>query len=387
MKRSIFTGLIAFLMAAALLGCGEEKSMAKVRTFRWTAMPLSLEPPRLSEREEEPQEEPAPDPHEGQARSYLTGEWMDREAAARRPYAIMIGNTSDALPQYGLAKADVIYEVPVEGSFTRLMALFQDLSTTERIGSIRSCRHYFVYFAREFDAIYAHYGHTVYAQPILDREDVHNISGMDGSIESVAYYRDKSRKSPHNVFTTAEGLMAASEQKGYRTVYDAAYQGHFQFASEDAPQLPANGSQALVVSPGYLVNKPWFVYNEEDGLYYRYQFKKEHIDGGEEEGNQQLKVKNILIQYCAWSNMDENGYLDIDTLGGGDGKYITNGRVMDVTWTKANEDSPARYFDSAGNEILLNPGKTWVCVVRDSYKDRFSLYNTQEELQEARSRE
>ncbi len=387
MKRRIIAGITALLMAAALPGCGEEYGAAPVRTFRWTAMPLTLERPVLFAQEEEPEEEPEEELHEGQRKSYLTGEWMDEEVAGMRPYAVMIGNTVDALPQYGLAKADIIYEVPVEGSYTRLMAVFQDPAEAERIGSIRSCRHYFISFAREFDAIYAHYGHTVYAQPILDLAEVHNISGMDGSVESVAYYRDKSRKSPHNVFTTAEGLAAASEKKGYPTAYHAAYQGHYQFAAADAPQLPANGIPALVVSPGYLVNKPWFVYNEADGLYYRYQFKKEHIDGGEEEGNQQLKVKNILIQYCGWSNMDENGYLDIDTLSGGEGKYITNGRVMDVTWRRENEDSPTRYYDPAGKEILLNPGKTWVCIVRDTYKDRFSLYNTQEELLEARSME
>ena len=206
MKRRIIAGITALLMAAALPGCGEEYGAAPVRTFRWTAMPLTLERPVLFAQEEEPEEEPEEELHEGQRKSYLTGEWMDEEVAGMRPYAVMIGNTVDALPQYGLAKADIIYEVPVEGSYTRLMAVFQDPAEAERIGSIRSCRHYFISFAREFDAIYAHYGHTVYAQPILDLAEVHNISGMDGSVESVAYYRDKSRKSPHNVFTTAEGL-------------------------------------------------------------------------------------------------------------------------------------------------------------------------------------
>ena len=52
-----------------------------------------------------------------------------------------------------------------------------------------------------------------------------------------------------------------------------------------------------------LVNKPWFVYNNEDGLYYRYEFKDKQIDGANEK---QLAVKNILVQYCEWSKKDEN---------------------------------------------------------------------------------
>ena len=58
-----------------------------------------------------------------------------------------------------------------------------------------------------------------------------------------------------------------------------------------------------------------------------------------------------------------------------------------VTWTKANEDSPARYFDESGNEITINQGKTWVCIVRNNYQDRFGVYATEEELSEARAAE
>ena len=126
------------------------------------------------------------------------------------------------------------------------------------------------------------------------------------------------------------------------------------------------------------------MYNSEDGLYYRYEFKDKQVDG---ENDSQLAVKNILIQYCDWSKMDDNGYLDINTTSGGDGIYITNGKMEKVTWTKENEDSPARYFDEAGNEITLNQGKTWVCIARNNYKDRFGVYATQEDLSAARATE
>ena len=79
--------------------------------------------------------------------------------------------------------------------------------------------------------------------------------------------------------------------------------------------------------------------------------------------------------------------MDIDTLSGGEGYYITNGKMEKVTWTKDNEDSPARYFDESGNEITINQGKTWVCVARNKYKDRFGVYATEEELSEARATE
>ncbi len=317
------------------------------------------------------------------ARSYLTGEWIDQELAGKRPLAVMIGNTSDALPQYGISSADIIYEVPVEGSYTRLMAIFQNYAGLEKIGSVRSCRHYFIYFAREFDAIYTHYGQAVYAEPVLDREDVHNLSGMDSSIETIMFYRDTNRKAPHNAFISEEGINAGIEKKGYRTELSESYSGHYQFAEDDAPVM-LTGEDALVVSPGYFVNKPWFVYNSEDGLYYRYEFKDRQIDAATDS---QLAVKNILIQYCDWSKLDENGYMDINTTSGGEGIYITNGKMEKVTWTKDNEDSPARYYSESGDEITLNQGKTWVCIARKDYMDRFGVYATQEELSAARATE
>lgn len=377
MKRKILMLCMAISMTALLFGCGKKEKTPAAEPEKKVVV----------EKKEEPKEVKEESP-EGMVRSYLTGEWIDEKIAANRPYAIMIGNTVDALPQYGISNADVIYEVPVEGSYTRLMAIFQDITGLEKIGSTRSCRHYFIYFAKEFDAIYVHYGQAVYAEPILAREDIHNINGMDSSVESIAFYRDSNRKAPHNAFTSEEGLLAATEKKGYRTEYADTYEGHYQFAKDDE-QIELDGEAALVVSPGYFVNKPWFVYNEEEGLYYRYEFKQEQVDAATEE-TEQLKVKNIIIQNCNWEYADGNGYLNVSTLsadGKCTGKYITNGKMIDITWTKEDENSQARYYDADGNEITLNQGKTWVCVIRNDYTERFHVYETEEALMEARAAE
>ena len=176
MKRRMIYLLLAACVLCTAIGCGKKKE----------AEPEPEPEPVVEEEEPEPEPEPKPEPepedtHEGMAKSYLTGEWIDEEQAKKRPLAIMIGNTSDALPQYGISSADVIYEVPVEGSYTRLMAIFGDYSGLEKIGSVRSCRHYFIYFAKEFDAIYAHYGQAIYSEPILARDYVQNLIGIDYS--------------------------------------------------------------------------------------------------------------------------------------------------------------------------------------------------------------
>ena len=76
-----------------------------------------------------------------------------------RPIAVMIDNHSGAWPQAGLQQAYMVYEIIVEGGETRLMALFKG-ADVEKIGPVRSARHYFIDYAMENDAIYTHFGQS-----------------------------------------------------------------------------------------------------------------------------------------------------------------------------------------------------------------------------------
>ena len=88
-------------------------------------------------------------------KSYLTGEDVSVGIGHRRPIAVMLGNDTNGAPQSGTENAGVIYEAPVEGSITRLMAIIEDYDNIPRIGSVRSCRDYFLFYANEYDAIFS----------------------------------------------------------------------------------------------------------------------------------------------------------------------------------------------------------------------------------------
>ena len=83
----------------------------------------------------------------------------------------------------------------------RYMALIEDYDNLERIGSVRSCRTYYTYFAREFDAVYVHFGQSTFAKPYL--KNVDHINGLD-AIGDLAFYRTKDKKSPHNAYTSGK---------------------------------------------------------------------------------------------------------------------------------------------------------------------------------------
>ena len=55
----------------------------------------------------------------------LTGKsGLSEEAVGKRPVAVMINNIKASLPQDGIYKADILYEILVEGGITRMMALY-----------------------------------------------------------------------------------------------------------------------------------------------------------------------------------------------------------------------------------------------------------------------
>ena len=155
------------------------------------------------------------------------------------------------MPHYGMNNAGVIYEAPVEGGINRYMAIIEDYDDLERIGSVRSCRTYYTYFAKEFEAVYAHFGQSVFALPYL--ENVDNINGIEG-LGGRAFYRTSDKKAPHNAYTSGERVKKAMEEMGYDSAYPESYEGHFLFA--DKPNLLEDERDATYVAPGYPINAP-----------------------------------------------------------------------------------------------------------------------------------
>ena len=364
MKKSgrFFAGIAALMMAVMLTGCGGNKYEEVIATTAAVEPTAAMEETKqavvLEIEKEETAAETVWEPEErievdGKIRSYLTGEMVDVEKANRRPIAIMMSNDKEALPHYGINRAGVVYEAPVEGTMNRYMAIIEDFDDLDRIGSVRSCRTYYTYFAREFDAIYAHFGQSTFAVPYL--ENVDNINGVEG-VGGNAFFRSSDKKQPHNAYASADKLKKTIDKLGYRTEYSDTYEGHFRFAN-GSDQIQLDGQDAYKVVPGYTYNEPWFEYNENDGLYYRYQYGTAH------KGNEgQIAVKNIIIQYAEWGYYATTEYLNINVHTGREGYYITNGKAIPVTWKKDGEFGVTRYYDLEGNEIILNKGKTWICV-------------------------
>lgn len=312
-------------------------------------------------------------PRDGMVRSKLTNEWVDADVAATRPIAVMIPNESSAIPHYNLSEASVIYEANVEGRMTRMLAIFEDWEKLSKIGNVRSLRAYFAYWAFEWDAFIVHYGGPPFINDLMDDPNTQTVDGNQAS-DSAAFFRSADRSAPHNGYATGSGLASVVQKKGYSLTYRGLTdENHFVFTTEAAPntltQYGASAKDATYIdmSNCYPLTRCYFEYNEDDGLYYRFQHLSGSTDGPHTDAatGEQLSFKNIIIQN-AYSEEIVNGYLAFqchDTSR--DGWYFTNGKGIHIKWSKTNDYGATKYYDDFGNEIVVNTGKTMICIVQE----------------------
>ncbi len=353
-KKTLIT-LTAFAMGLSMLsGCGkkaEEQQVEEVYTIQYTASSMIEDASNVTL------------VRDGMILSDLTGEWIDASYANQRPIAIMINNLQVAMPQSGIGQADVVYEMLVEGGITRLMAIYTDYSGLEKIGPVRSARHYYDRKAMEYDAIYAHVGQSIFAEADFEAyPELDNLNGLYG-VGTVMFYRTSDRSAPHNCYTSSDGIVAGIEYEGYSTEKSSDYEKmfHFNSAVTDIGGTPANKITTAYNSG----RKPWFEYNAEDGKYYRFQYGDKQID---DQTGEQLSYENVIIQFAPHSPLEAE-LIDIDWVGENEGYYASNGQIIPIKWSKTSDGAVTHFYNIDGTDLKLNPGKTWITVFPDDQKD------------------
>ena len=385
MKRHILT-VLAVSISLTLCACSSsgngDAAVAPTTEAITQTKPTQSAPSDVTSNEDQ-DAPPAP----GMVRSRITNDWVSQEQNDTRPVALMVPNSATA-SHYGLSKASVLYEANVEGDMTRLMAIIDDWQDDPKLGNIRSCRDYFLYWSFEWDSIYIHYGGPWYIYDVLGRQDTDNIDciaqpdvGKYNNAYEDIVYRDTAKNDTDNAFTSGKLIREACDHLGISLKYRDGYcdYDHFKFAPYDAPntleQYPdAIPAGKIDLSDAYPNTNTYFIYNEETGTYDRFQrFPKgtdePHLDLA---NNEQLTFKNVIIQNTYYEVRDELGYLAFqchDTTR--DGWYFTNGKAIHITWKKEADYSPTKYYDDNGEQVEFNTGKTMILIVEDG--DTFTI--------------
>ncbi|SHH49495.1 Protein of unknown function [Sporobacter termitidis DSM 10068] len=302
----------------------------------------------------------SPTPYSGPV-DPLTGLPADASVISNRPYAIMINNLSTAQPQLGISKADIIYEILVEGGITRMMAIFQDVSQAGEIGSIRSARPYFVDIANGYDAVYIHAGGSPDAYTELKLIGITHLDGVNGGKTDI-FYRDKSRLKmgyEHSLVSTSALIQKFLPTYGVRLVHNDGFKSSMTFSDKAAP---AGGLAAESVTVHFSSSKTTvFTYSDADKLYYITQYKKDYIDGNDKT---KVGVTNVLVLKTRIKVIsgDDKGRIDVDTVGSGTGIFICGGKYEEIKWSRKNNSSQFVFTREDGKPLVFGTGKTYVCV-------------------------
>lgn len=273
-----------------------------------------------------------------------------------RPIAVMIDNHNQAWPQAGLNQAYLVYEAVVEGGETRLMALFKGV-TVDKIGPVRSSRHYFLDYAMENDAIYAHYGWSPQAESDIKQYNINNLNGITES--ETTFWRVKDKSAPHNAVTSTTALLNAAKAKGYKT--KSSKKSVLNYVTDEV-KLENGQSATSVTIPHSTLQTVKYEYDEQNQVYKRYARKKAQTDW---DTGDNITTKNIIVTFCDNYTLDDSenkGRQGLRNIGTFDGYYITNGKAIKIKCIKEARNTQTKYEDLQGNEIQVNDGNTWINI-------------------------
>lgn len=299
----------------------------------------------------------------------IPGESMTTGLPVDAPYIpvlVNIDNVAGAWPQWGIAMADVIYEMPIHGmSLTRLMALFA-YTHPEEVGPVRSGRVMHAEMREEWDAAWAYVGvQTKEGSDVNDflrnhevrNKTVNLLFSGTGSSSAALFKSMKGYKNPHH-HSVNLALLAQQVQN-----YDFP-QRAFLFTDT----LPAFGNAAASIMIKYGTNdlsytNSSFRYDPVTNQYSRFRQNKPYDD--KNQPGTALAFSNVIIQ---WTTLKFNGAANAPLLtevGEGNADIFMGGRYIPGYWVREGVTSRTVFYDQDGREIRLQRGRTFVNITSD----------------------
>lgn len=357
MKKAMTLGLIIMCLLLSLGGCDKsstalDKAADLITAAAGTA--ATENPAEGSQTAETPTSEtPAPEIHPV----------PEDDPALPGGVLVMIDNHSKARPQSGLDKADVVFEIMAEGGITRYMALFYT-QASDKIGPVRSARYYFVQLAKGMDLPYAHVGGSTDGLSTISTLAVKDLNEMSNA--GYCFWRDKSRKAPHNTYTSTAKLMAGIEKKKYGDTVPMLP----PYGTEFSGEALADGEVKLTYysSSTYSYRVAW---RWEEGLGGNGgQYRRFINDNAQSTLEGVPLVADTLYILAAKTTSRNTKPLTsaVDIIGEGDALCIVENQIIRGKWVKESAEKPLLLLDSAGQPMKRKVGKTWVQII-DSLND------------------
>jgi hypothetical protein len=282
------------------------------------------------------------------------------------PAAMLVENLYSVRPQAGISEAILVYESYAEAGTTRFLLFYNGGGPKiEKIGPIRSARHYFLGWVYETAALFGHAGGSPQALGNIRDYDTNDFNGI-GS-EAKYFWRDTSLYAPHNLFTSSEKIVFSLRDKELLDKQATFDMWQFKDGAtlEDRPE---SANDIVVKFSSYSYEVKW-QYDRTNNNYLRFNADQPHLDSNNQ---QQVRANNIIIQIVPpVTYLGAYGRLDMQTEGEGRAIIFRDGQTIEGKWKKPGRVLRTQYYDSEDNLIEFNRGKTWVEVIPEDKEISF----------------
>ncbi len=283
----------------------------------------------------------------------LTGLALIGPSLADRPAIVVkIDNTEKGRPQEAISQADMVYVEQIEGGFTRLVMIFHSNTPTE-LGPIRSGRTTDIALLGSLNQpVFVWSGANRVHASLLRRQNIVDL----GAGTRTEYTRSPDRPGTYDLMTDPSILWGIAEENGD----GGAPLPHFEYR-DDTIGLPGSAVAAAGASIAYpSLTSDWFWDTVAEG-WRRTQSGSEHVDA---DGVSVLAANVVIaeVAHVRTGSTDTAGsaVYEEQFLGSGRGWVLTDGHLVEVTWTKPSISSVATWTTADGVPVALMPGQTWI---------------------------
>ncbi len=282
----------------------------------------------------------------------LTGEETDEKTASATRYAFVLDPSS---PLYGIDMADVIIELPTENERTRMLAISLGCDNLWKIGNILPSRGYISNFAKYFGANLISYG--------SDDQTTYNYCNLDGkhldlSKNTNYCYTEQERF----VYTNCDLVQSSTNILTKNDDEEITLPLNFANIGDEKITYETQATNvSLPISALYQSQLIYNVSSEKYSIIKNGEATKDHLS------SKTLEFTNCFILFADSVTYDnaECSQMIMETIGSGNGFYITNGTVTEVLWS-SSIDGELVLSTKDGTRLTVNCGRSYISFLKTS---------------------
>ena len=284
-------------------------------------------------------------PPPGPLLSPFTGKPVHR---LKRVLIVKIGNTVPERPATGLARADIVYLIPVEGGLSRIIAVFSS-HYPRVIGPVRSARQDDLQLLRQFGRpAFAWSGAQPQLVPVVEHSSIVDLYAATAS----GYFRTVDRVEPYNLYADTRTLL---RQAPHASV---ARDIGFRFGPPPDGGRPRKSESVSYPAASFRfrwspAKDRWLVW----------------MDGSPaiSTGAGQLSAPTVVIQrvVVGLSRFLEQGPMmppDAETVGSGTATVLRNGQAFQARWSRPAAGGGTTFTTDSGKPMTFARGPVWIVL-------------------------